>query len=576
MKFSFLNFLQLYNHDGSYEDDELEEDEVDDEVDEEPDDGRYYENSYVYVQSPPTNKRILPSIPSYDSPTTTPNLKKPPSASSSLQNYHKNNFYYDQYKDKNGDNYTPRVPSIYIDSPTLSPCLSASKSTSFDYRDQHSDDSASIYQYSDNSMTAQRNEKTYCKTNSIHRYRRTDETSDNNFTRINADEYCSNEDAEEYGDYVNDEGTYSNDYYDYEDDYVAPAVKPDDRGNELQDKTDDDINNNQLNSRRSSARSYVKKLCSSPFEKEEVTATDTYDPNRKEMFQSRGKTSPLIRQSSSFTEQFEWTYNEIPEDDYDTYEAAAQPIPTQEPEPVSSSIHNGFTKTSFYNNPIDSILEEDYNEDDDVTLVSPVNSSSLSPRSMNYLSQEKDHDTQETYDKENSLESYHEDLGKTSPTSEIDQFNDSSLAEHTVDSYRSSYPQHKSSIGETNSIPNDNSLIEEENENDNFVMDKLEIVPPEPRKSSLQKEENTAEMRRMRARNRWHNAYNKIVHQLNVSISEVGCKIIEFRETHERFQILRFCDVSITYQYPECRVFFKSTSKWFEYDQFLQIYFKKN
>ncbi|XP_065220338.1 protein unc-13 homolog B isoform X4 [Planococcus citri] len=517
------NDTKMYNHDGSYEDDELEEDEVDDEVDDEADDGGYYENSYGYVQSPPTSKRMLPSIPSYDSPTT-PSVKKqqpalPPSSSSSttLQNYHKNNYHYDQYKDKNGDTYMPRVPSIYIDSPTLSPCLSASKSTSFDYRDQHSDDSASIYQYSDNSMTAQRNEKTYCKTNSIHRYRRTNETSDNNFTRINAaDDFCSNEDdAEEYGDYVNDEGTYSNDYYDYEDDYVAPpSGKVDDRTNEIVDRNDDDINNNQLNSRRSSARSYVKKLISSPFEKEENTATEPYETNRKDMFQTRTKTSPLIRQSNSFSEHFEWTYNEIPEDDYETYETAAQPLATQEPEPVTSAMLNGFTKPSFYNNPIDSILEEEYNEDDDVTLVSPVNSSSLSPRSMNYLSQEKDNDTHETYDKENSLESYHED-GKTSPTSEIDQFNDSSMADHTVDSYHSSYPQHKSSIGETNSLPNDNSLIEEENENDNFVMDKLEIVPPEPRKSSLQKEENTAEMRRMRARNRWHNAYNKIVHQLN-------------------------------------------------------------
>lgn len=497
-----------YNQDGSYEDDDLE-DEVDEE---EPDDGRYYENnSYVYVQSPPTTKRILPSIPSLDK------IKKP--------NYHKN-YFFDQYKDKNNvsENYPPRVPSIYVDSPTLSPCLSASKSTSFDYRDQHSDDSASIYQYSDNSTTAQGNEKTYCKNSTIHRYNRRNETSDHNFTRIN-DDYCSNEEADEYGDYANDEGTYPSDYYDY-DDYS----KNDEDETRDDERNDDDINNNQLTNHRSSAREYIKQLCS-PFEKPDVT--DTCDANRREMYQTRAKSSSLTRQSNSFSEQFDWTFNELPEEEYDHFDASAAAAPRRttvpEPEPVVSDTRN-FSKpqiSSFYN-PIDSILEEDYNEEDDVTLVSPINSSSLSPRSMNYLSQEKDHDTQETYDKENSLESYHEDMGKTSPISEIDQFNDSSMADHTVDAYHSSYAQGKTSIGEINSLPNENHLmdhldhLDHENEDDNFVMDKLEIIPTEPRKLSLQKEENTAEMRRMRARNRWHTAYNKIVHQLNVSITTTG------------------------------------------------------
>lgn len=458
-----------------YEDDDPEE--VDGDVEDEEDE--YYDNdSYGYappVVSPPTTKRILPSI---------------PSLAQQRPNYPKKNFLYDQYKDKNNisDGY-PRVPSIYVDSPTLSPALSANKggTAAFDYRDQHSDDSASIYQYSDNSPTVQGNQKTYRsnhrKTNTMHRYK-----GNGNFIG-RGDEYASN-DEEEY----DEDSAYpvDDDYYDYEEDAKS----------DVDERRDDDINNNQLTNSRGVVGEYAQKLCS-PF-KDKQPISETYDAGRRPMYQERGKAATLTRQPESFGEQFEWTFNELPDEEYEPYGEAVHSPQHALPEPeASTSILAAKSQLGTFYKQIDSIVEEeDYEEDDDVTVVSPVNSSSLSPRSLNYLGPDKE--AQESYEKDETAASpYHEDTIKSPTSDEVDRAPDTA--------YRSPYKTSLADIQPT--LMAEGSLDETD---PNRYLKKLEVIGTESRKASL-KDENSAEVRRQKARDRWHNAYDKIIHQLNVS-----------------------------------------------------------
>lgn len=435
----------------------------------EDEDEEYYENDgYECVSMSsvplPTVKRKLPSIPSLDAHV----------------HYSKSNFLYDQYQNKNNAlDAVSRVPSIFVDSPSLSPCMSIHKgTTAFDYCDQHSDDedsSVSAYQYSDTSATVQGNQKTYRrnhnKINTIHRYPR-----DSNFiSRI--DDYMS--DGAEY-----DDLSYSvvDDYVDYEEidaksDVVDRYVKVGGH---------DDINNNQLTNNRGGVSEFTKKLCSQ-FEVEESNS-ETYETNRRQMCHYR--MAALPRQPETFDEHFEWTYNEIPEEEYEPYDVV-QSLPHVLPEQEVLAFHN----------EIGSIVEED-----DVTPVSPGNSSSLSPRSLNYID-EKDKEREDSYEKDNTPASpYHEDTIK-SPASD--------KADRTMElAYRSPYKNSLTDVQLTLQTEKDANETEP-----NQYFNKLDVIAvSESRKPSL-KEENLIELRRQKARDRWHTAYNKIVHQLNVSTS---------------------------------------------------------
>lgn len=460
-----------YNNGSNFEDDQDTYS-----AEEEDDDNEYYDhNNFDYVQPATSKKRILPSIPSYES---------------RREHSYQNSYMHDQYKEKNLPNGYPRVPSIYVDSPTLSPCLPTKKNT-FEYKDQHSDDSASMYQYSDNSTIAQSNHRTYsnnhCTTNTGREY-----VHSNFVSKI--DGYASNEEEGECDD------SYAYDYYDYDDD-----VKSDDN-QEVANRRNDDINNNQLMSSRG-VLDYAKRLCLSFRDKEEMTTTDEkYERNRRKVFQKVNKTAEFTKQSkNSFSEQFEWTFNEIPEDEYDTYEHGHSPDHISQKE---QTITKGRVSKSDINNffkPISSVVEEeDYIDEDDVTLVSPVNSSSLSPRSMNYQSQDKE--ITDGYGRNTIVSPYREEVTKLSPVSD----NISQVPE----GYRSPYS--KSSITELPGELQPENLVIHKNEQDEYVK-KLDIISPEPRKASL-KDENSIEMRRQLARNRWHTAYEKIIHQLNVSL----------------------------------------------------------
>ncbi len=463
--------------DGDADEEEEEDDEDDDE------EGYYDDGGYIYSQpvvAAPVVKRKLPSIPSINQ--------------RGKENY-QNQFAYDQYKEKKMLNGCPRVPSIYVDSPSLSPCLSTSKGTAFDCRDQHSDDSVSIYQYSENSTTAQGNQKTsysnnHCKTNTMHRY----STNTDFVNRV--DGYISNE---EEGDDYDDSAYRDYDYYDYEDEDKSED------NHDVDTRNDDDINNNQLTNDRG-VSDYAKKLCS-PFRSNNTTSivSENNETNRRELFQLHGKSSSLTRQPDDFTKQFEWTFNELPDDEFDPFQHDQSQHALTDPKmSISSAPHAAKHQIGGFYNQIDSIVEEEDYEEDEGPLVSPVRSASLSPKSMNFISQDKE--CHESFDRDNATAmTYPEDASKSSPISDN--------ASHVSDGYRSPYK--KSSLSELTPASKVEDGLPKETDENGFV-NELDVVGAEPHKSSL-KEENSAEMKRQIARNRWHYAYDKIIQQLNVS-----------------------------------------------------------
>lgn len=311
------------------------------------------------------------------------------------------------------------------------------------------------------------------------------------------------------------------DYYDYDDD-----VRSDDDHH-----LDDDINNNSLKNGRSSAVDYTGKLCS-PF-REAAAATTvakagsrTEINNRRNLYQSRASKSGRPGADSFVGDLFEWSFNEIPDEDFEddrlSAHLAAPPSDNQR-SPAVTPISRQGSKTqmgSFYSQQIPGFGQQqpqDYHDDDDdVTLVSPVNSSSLSHRSLSYVSQ-PERKSRDEYPKEGTVappgSPYREDAARSSSITE-------NAISNLPDGYRSPYK--KLSLVEMQpsltTQEGDVAAGDEEHHLPDDFMEKLDVIAskPESRKPSL-KEENSAEKRRLIVKNRWLNAYDKIIHQLNVS-----------------------------------------------------------
>lgn len=292
---------------------------------------------------------------------------------------------------------------------------------------------------------------------------------------------------------------------------------------------DDDINNNSLKNGRSSAVDYTGKLCS-PFREAAAATTAgkigsrTEINNRRNLYQSRTSNSGRSG-ADTFGDLFEWSFNELPDDDFE--DDRLSPHLTAQPDsqrsPAVTPITRQGSKTqmgSFYSQQVPGFSQQqpqDYHDDDDdVTLMSPVNSSSLSHRSLSYVSQ-PERKSRDEYQKDGTVappgSPYREDTVRSSSITE-------NAISNLPEGYRSPYK--KLSLVEMQpsltTLEGDGPKSEDDHHLPDDFMEKLDVLAskPESRKPSL-KEENSAEKRRLIVKNRWLNAYDKIIHQLNVS-----------------------------------------------------------